>query len=83
MHVLEYAERFMIDPDMVLQRLKSPQWWLLLDWFPRIMVITKRLLIKRLLLNLIKFDKAYATSTYVKETKNILYSFSNYNIKTQ
>jgi hypothetical protein len=64
----------MHDPERVVSALKSGG--VLLDWFPRIMVITKRLLIKRLLLNLIKFDRTYASQTYLKETNNIWVSFS-------
>jgi hypothetical protein len=40
------------------------------------MVLTKRLLIKRLLLNLVRYPKEYAVATYIKERYNLYQEFS-------
>lgn len=88
-HLLEYAESFMLSAGEFAAKVKVCVWvycnitpqktkngWNQLQWFPRIMVLTKRLLLKRLLLNLVSFEREQAVTIYKKERHAIYIEFS-------
>jgi hypothetical protein len=59
-YLLEYVENFLQNPSVVLDRIQEDK----LRWFPRIFIITKRLLIKRLLLNISTKNLEFSVSAY-------------------
>jgi hypothetical protein len=59
-YLLEYVENFLQSPSVILDRIQEDK----LRWFPRIFIITKRLLIKRLLLNISTKNLEFSVSAY-------------------
>lgn len=70
--MLEYVERFLSDPDRILLALNKDH----LNWFPRVIIFIKRILIKKILIGLSENIKDNA-ERYINNCRQIDIHYSN------